>query len=177
MHAKDCSFETPRLHVADWHVLTDGQGREPRLPRIVRELLTPNVTQPLPESWHGPYSAKRAVDWIRERDAEGIQLLAVSRQTSNVVGLVLLHQGSSTPPDSGELRLGYLVSESQWGRGFATELVRGVVNWVRVRGFRSIIAGVAKGNASSIRVLEKTGFSRTESESPGAPEIFYTFAL
>ena len=86
------------------------------------------------------------------------------RATSSVLCCCI--KGRVPQPDSGELRLGYLVSESQWGRGFATELVRGVVNWVRVRGFRSIIAGVAKGNASSIRVLEKTGFSRTESDKP-----------
>jgi hypothetical protein len=167
----------PRLHVANWNVLTDEQVRAPRLPGIVRELLTPNVTQPLPESWHGPYSEKRAVDWIRERDAEGIQLLAVSRQTKSVVGPVLLHQGSITPTDPAEFQLGYLVSESQWGRGDRDR----TRPWRRPLGSRLGIPLNRRGGRQRQRLVNPSDrehwlqpHRERKPESPGAAEIVCT---
>ena len=177
MSVEDWSFETKRLRVAEWHAVTEGQSGRLPLPEIVRDLLTPSVTDPLPAPWHGPYSERRAVDWIHERDAEGTQLLAVSRESREVIGLVLLH--SSAGPSSGplELRLGYLIAESQWGKGFASELVRGFIDSVRGRTFGSIVAGVAAANVPSIRVLEKCGFTRAEGASPDASEVFYSLEL
>ena len=57
------------------------------------------------------------------------------------------------------MRLGYVVAESVWGRGFATELVAGLVEWSRSEpSIRTISAGVAPTNEASIRVLDKNGF-------------------
>ena len=67
--------------------------------------------------------------------------------------------------------------KSQWGKGFANELVRGLVEWARSRTFASIVAGVAAANIASIRVLEKCGFTRVEDESSAATELFYTIDL
>ena len=44
VHAEDCSFETPRLRVVDWHSLSSVLEGESRLPEIVRDFLTPRVT-------------------------------------------------------------------------------------------------------------------------------------
>ena len=81
VQSKDFSFETARLSVAEWHVQTVGGEGDDSLVEIVRGMLTLDVTEQLPESWQGPYSAQRTVSWIRDRDDEGIQLLALSSET------------------------------------------------------------------------------------------------
>jgi RimJ/RimL family protein N-acetyltransferase len=136
-------------------------------------MLTPEVTKQLPESWQGPYSVERAASWIRDRDAEGTQLLALSSSTREPVALLLLHEEESALADRPEVRIGYLVSERQWGRGFASELLFGLIDWARASGVASIVAGVAPGNGASIRVLEKCGLTRVERRSPTGSELFY----
>lgn len=72
---------------------------------------------------------------------------------------MLLHADATTDSGTPELRIGYLVAESFWGFGYATELVRGMVGWARGRSPLSLMAGVAADNVPSRRVLEKCGFS------------------
>lgn len=172
----DRGFETPRLRVVDWHsVSAIPEGVSP-LPEIVRGLLTPQVTAPLPQSWQGPYSEQRAIDWIRDRDAESRQLLAITRDSHRAVGLLLLHESATGSPEASELRLGYLIAESEWGQGYASELVRGLVDWARRRAFGSVIAGVAAHNVPSLRVLEKCGFTPDEGSCHGT-ELVYRIDL
>ena len=177
VHAEDCSFETPRLRVVDWHSLSSVPEGGSRLLEIVRDFLTPRVTGQLPEAWQGPYSKQRATDWIRDRDAEGTQLLAISQESHEPIGLLLLHETTSASPGPPELRLGYLIAESEWGKGYASELVRGLIDWARGRSFGSIIAGVSAENLPSVRVLEKCGFSRDDDDSPRGTELFYGIDL
>ena len=171
MRLEDCSFETARLTVADWHAQSDGVDS---LCGIVRELLAPGVTEQLPESWQGSYPVERAMNWIRDRDAEGTQLLALSSDTQEPVALLLLHE--DTAAAGTEMRVGYLVAERQWGKGFASELLGGLIDWARASSVVSIVAGVAAGNAASIRVLEKCGLTRREDSRSGT-ELFYGIDL
>ena len=175
MRGEEYSFETARLSVAEWHVQTGGFESGESLVEIVRGLLSSNVTEQLPDSWQGPYSEQRTVSWIHDRDEEGVQLLAVSSETKEPVALLLLHEASQAP--AAELRVGYLVAESQWGKGFASELVGGLIDWARSQAFVSIVAGVAAANSASIRVLEKCGFTRVEIGCLAATELFYGIDL
>ncbi|KAI9368424.1 GNAT domain-containing protein [Aspergillus egyptiacus] len=65
--------------------------------------------------------------------------------------------------------IGYLVLPRVWGRGYASEAVRGVMGWFfdllartgkehGERGQEAVYAIVAKSNAASLRVMEKCGF-------------------
>ena len=55
--------------------------------------------------------------------------------------------------------MGYVIAESAWGKGFATEVVAGLADWCRDNGtIRSLIGGVADRNGASARVLRKNGF-------------------
>ncbi len=66
------------------------------------------------------------------------------------------------------IRLGYLLSESAWGQGLASELVEGFVDWCKSVEIASIIGGVERDNLLSQRVLEKNGFvSRPTTEERG----------
>lgn len=62
----------------------------------------------------------------------------------------------------GRCKMGYVVGEKTlWGRGYATEAVRAVVDHAfGPLGLRRIEAGAYATNPASIRVLEKNGFVR-----------------
>ena len=63
-----------------------------------------------------------------------------------------------------EVRLGYLLAETAWGSGLASELVCGFVDWCRRQEIASIVGGVGSENIASRRVLEKNGFTRDPTE-------------
>ena len=126
---------------------------------MIRDMLSPRVTASLPEEWQGSYTEWRAQAWIRERDVEGATLLVVAKESRSPVGLILLHESTGAESGTPQLRLGYLLNESEWGKGFASELVQGLVGWARERSYGSIVGGVGANNIGSRRVLEKCGFS------------------
>ncbi|MBA16848.1 MAG: GNAT family N-acetyltransferase [Sphingomonas sp.] len=57
--------------------------------------------------------------------------------------------------------LGYWITPDAWGRGYATEAGRGVLEAVRTMGVRHIEAGHFLDNPASGRVLRKLGFRPT----------------
>lgn len=173
MHSKSCSFETERLWIGDWHS-SDAIGNDPTaLPQVVSALLTPTVTRALPEDWQGPFTSSRASNWIEERDREGSTLLVVERSGHSPAGLLILAEdGDDTTRRC--VRLGYLIAESAWGRGLATELVEGFVQWCRDNDVALIIAGVEHDNLASQRVLEKCGFVPS-ADGDSTSELFYEF--
>ena len=97
-------------------------------------MLTEPVTRTLPTAWQGNYTVSRAREWIKERDKEGTTLLVVERSTKEPIGLVILIEVDSENANDGiEVRVGYLLAESAWGKGLATELVKGFVEWCRTQ--------------------------------------------
>lgn len=55
--------------------------------------------------------------------------------------------------------LGYILSRSEWGQGFATETVNALIAAAGGFGLLELDASVHPANAASIRVLEKSGFT------------------
>ena len=170
------TFETPRLLAKEWHSLGPDDWDPRDLRGVVSTMLTEKVTAPLLPAWQGLYTHERAAGWIEARDREGTTLLVVNRSEREPVGLLLFFE-SDEDPSRVDVRLGYLISESAWGHGFATELVRGFVGWCRSQDVSSITGGVERGNAASIRVLEKNGFVRTPNDGPVADEEFFVLHL
>lgn len=179
MDLNRCAFTTDRLHVRGWHAPPPDPATESDLASAVAALLTPGVTAPLPEGWQGDYSVERARDWIRDRDAESSVLLVTERVTDTPVGLVIL-TAFPHPDDEAatDIRLGYLLGEGSWGRGYASELVAGLASWCAAESdARSLTGGVARDNHASIRVLQKNGFELLEEEDPPAEEALYRLTL
>jgi ribosomal-protein-alanine N-acetyltransferase len=169
---KGCQFQTARMDVAEWHTV-ELPGSS--LAEVVAQMLTPSTTRALPGSWQGTYDLTRAGEWIRQRDAESTTLLVTNRGTATPVGVMVLFQ---LPGDPGhvDLRLGYLLAEPAWGKGVATELVAGFVDWCRAAPhIRSIVGGVDTANIASARVLIKNGFTPTGLASDG--EQMYSLDL
>ena len=55
---------------------------------------------------------------------------------------------------------GYLLARDAWGRGYATEALRAMVEVARDAGVLRLYALCHTGHAASVRVLEKAGFAR-----------------
>ena len=178
MPLRDCCFETDRLIVHDWsRLLTGGKAEELRNAFVV-SLLTEAVTRDLPPDWPGPYDTDRAASWFVERQSESTVLLIVNRSDGRPVGLLILSEPETSfrPLD---VRLGYLIDENDWGRGFATEVVAGIAEWCRTNGsIRSLVGGVADGNSASARILQKNGFfPHVKSTDHPIREVKYTLTF
>jgi len=128
MH-KNYNFTTDRLEVKGWHSWGVEELGE-TLPSIIKRTLTAAVTHNLPPIWQGEYTLQRATNWIEELDREATPLLVVDSDLSTAIGLVILFEIEQKGDDS-HLRLGYLFSETSWGKGYATELVAGFVTWCK----------------------------------------------
>ena len=78
---------------------------------------------------------------------------------------VLLFLAEWAASSAVEIRVGYLLAEPYWGRGFASELIAGLVAWCRQQPSVEFLAGgVAADNPASARVLEKNGFRQSTAE-------------
>ncbi len=163
-----CTFETERLRVIEWHAGAADRWPRPDLTDAVRSILTPAVTRSLPPGWQGQYSAERARTWIEEQDAESTVLVVAEKASGEIIGLVLLSEMTSEQGGA-DVQVGYLLAEHAWGRGFASELVAGFVDWCRQRTEQLVLyAGVGADNPASNRVLEKCGFSPVETGETGS---------
>jgi RimJ/RimL family protein N-acetyltransferase len=153
-----CAFVTERLRVDPWWEADARGGVD--LAESVAELLTARTTEALPESWRGDYSVERARAWIAERDAESPTLLVTEVASARPVGLVVLAEvplGESAI----DVRVGFVIAEDAWGRGLASEVVAGLIDWARRQPtVRTLTGGVDPEHRASARVLEKCGFRR-----------------
>ncbi len=72
--------------------------------------------------------------------------------------------GFKGPPQGGTAEIGYSVLPQFQGRGYATELVGGLVRWALGQlGVARVVAETEWANPASVRVLSKAGFA------PGGP--------
>ena len=168
---RNYTFSTQRLLAGEWHSMTAEDWTDPKLPDTVISILTPSVTRSLPAAWQGIYTLERAREWIQERDREGVTLLVIDRLSKVPIGFLILSEDENR-----DVRIGYLLAEVAWGRGLASELIHGFIEWCQESGIRSIIGGVARDNEASIRVLEKNGFV-CEENVEGTSEIFFKLLL
>jgi len=60
-----------------------------------------------------------------------------------------------------DIELGFWIARAHWGRGYATEAVRGLLSVARATGLRRLEADHFLDNPASARVLAKSGFAPT----------------
>lgn len=100
-------------------------------------------------------------------DGHPLGLLAVEVVATGEVigycGLVDASHGASDEPE-----LAFELLREQWGRGYATEAGRAVVDWADDAGYRRLWATVRAWNSASRRVLAKLGFVETGRVDPDA---------
>ncbi|SMF15657.1 Protein N-acetyltransferase, RimJ/RimL family [Alteromonadaceae bacterium Bs31] len=159
-------FTTKRLEV---NFLAKGNKA---LSEAVVELLTDEVTQYLPPDWQGISEKERAAAWLEARIKESSVFTIKACQAESLMGFLFVY---GLEVNNSEVRIGYILSEKYWGYGYASELVGGLLAWLKqVGNVTSVIAGVTKGHASSIKVLTKNGFILSTSK---ANTHFYSHQL
>lgn len=99
----------------------------------------------------------KLANWV-DQGQESLGIWKASERTSTgsrgaPIGMVMLKETELPYPE-----LGYMLAQSQWGKGYATELARAVLSY----GFNTvrlshIVACTDGDNAASIKILTKIG--------------------
>ncbi|ACH67168.1 ferrichrome-binding protein [Aliivibrio fischeri MJ11] len=173
MHHQDqlaeLNYKTSRLIIEhiDSVIVTE-QASQVVLNKIV-VLLTPQVTQGLPPYFHDIDTLKEAEIWLKKMSNES-QLFTVSaKNTNDIIGFLFL-SGS----DNEEVHLGYLLGDEYWHKGYGSELLSGLLDYLHQHPFiERLVGGVDKDNIASAKLLEKVGFTDKEEKHPMV--VFYEY--
>ena len=96
----------------------------------------------------------------------------VPREHGRIIGTAGFY---GPPDDAGEVTIGYGMVEPEWGRGYGTQAVAGLVEACRAHGgVTAVNADTDLDNIGSQRVLEKNGFARVRSTDA---QHFYVLRL
>ncbi|HLX77316.1 MAG TPA: GNAT family N-acetyltransferase [Acidimicrobiales bacterium] len=139
------------------------QGRQ--LPGVYVESLEPRFAE---------IQLKRMTDRPSQRG--WCARLVVMNDDDLVIGDCGFH---GPPMDVGRAEIGYKILEAYRGRGYATEAVRGLVDWAKSQGARAVYASVSPDNGSSLAVVNKVGFRRvgTQRDDVDSKEIVFELKL
>lgn len=115
-----------------------------------------------------PYTQGDAEDFIARFESAEPQptfvILTREAKGTAVAGCIgLFRAEEASGRESGNWELGYWVAKDWWGRGYATEAARAVLE-LGFLGLRlpRVVAGHFIDNPASYRVLEKLGFEQTD---------------
>ncbi|RXE89524.1 GNAT family N-acetyltransferase [Pseudoalteromonas sp. A757] len=163
------SFETSRLVIAEVEDDLSSSARTSLLEQIPK-ILTPSVVQSLPPYFHDINSIQAAEIWI-ERMLSDSRLLQVRSETQELIGFLFVYVENER-----EAHIGYLIAEKYWGKGLATELLKGFIeaallseSWVK------LIGGVDSSNTASSNLLKKLGFE--EQIGSDSNVLFFEYTL
>ncbi|EBA03344.1 hypothetical protein RB2150_01774 [Rhodobacteraceae bacterium HTCC2150] len=165
-------FETPRLDVQPWDQTLSDNALRARLVDQLATILTPPVLHHLPKPLQLAQPPHAIENWINERAAESAVLTIYDKANHSLLGLMIL---ASFPQDNATttVHLGYLLGETTWGKGFASELIMGLITEYKNQATPlRLLGGVETSNPASARVLVKNGFSRVETISTAETEFY-----
>ena len=114
-----------------------------------------------------PFDLAKTRDFIMTHGmtAEPRVYALVERDTGSLVGHVIFHRFD----DDSVFELGWVLSRSSWGRGYALEISRALIQHAFcVLGLSKIVVETVPDNVSAKKVIEKLGMHR---ESGAAKDI------
>ena len=161
------TYQTSRLSVVE--VFSGAPENEVLV--SITELLTPTVVESLPPYFRNINSISDAQGWFNKMVSESRLFMVRHKGTNTTIGMVFLWIGND-----GDAHIGYLLGALYWGKGYATELLKGLIEFIRHESkIKRLIAGVATNNVVSSRLLHKLGFVKSASENNET--IFYEYQL
>lgn len=163
------AFSTQRLQVEPWAKTLADPDACHALQMSLAGILTKPVLQHLPDQLQLSGGPDAITDWIAKRDKRAAIHLVLG--TSGLVGLMFLFRPPGGVPTD-PLHLGYLFRESAWGKGYASELVSGLVDALSNGPALTLQGGVAARNPASAKVLVKAGFHVSTQETTDSIEIY-----
>jgi RimJ/RimL family protein N-acetyltransferase len=127
-------------------------------PRVARLCGDPGVGRNLAMT-PLPYLAAAAEGWIMIVAARQDCVLAAELPSEGLIGVIAAHARGNEA-----FEIGYWYGRPYWGRGFASEALRGFLHQARDLG--ALMSGHFIDNPASGRVLEKNGFAYTGAVEP-----------
>lgn len=103
--------------------------------------------------------AAALADRLRELSLDSSRVVAGICLAGNLIGFL-----NDVEIQNGSIELGYVIDPAHWGRGYATEALKGVIAYLLASGFREVVAGAFAENTPSIRVMVKAGMKRLDKE-------------
>lgn len=160
-------FSTERLAARDWRADIADQSTRRAIESELANVLTPAVVKHLPDSMALSTSETASSDWISARAREADVFLVYEKNDNRLLGFLLL-----AAVNEQDRHLGYILDESAWGKGYATELIKGLIASLSNQSKGRLLAGVGPGNDASVRVLEKNGFTHSGELSSDDTAVF-----
>jgi [ribosomal protein S5]-alanine N-acetyltransferase len=91
-------------------------------------------------------------------------MMRASREAQDMLAgdvgdILMASAGFKGPPQDGTVEIGYSVLPRFQGHGYATEMVRALIDWALAQpGVARVVAETTEENASSLRLLRRLGF-------------------
>jgi len=127
-------------------------------PDLVRFADNRKVWRNLLDSFPHPYTAADADFWIAHANAPGASHFAIVVGGQAVGGIGAIAQGGLARKTA---QFGYWLAEHAWGKGIATAAARAMAPFAfTALAVERLEAAVFAWNPASMRVLEKSGFTR-----------------
>lgn len=172
-----CAFNTERLLIKSVESQISDEESKQLCTLNVLELLTPAVTSSLPSEWQNITTYEEASNWLQGR-IEDCSFLTIKLKSNNeIIGFVFLYDDEAKQKQL-DLHIGYLLSEAHWAKGYASEVIKGLVTWAYLdKHIHSLIGGVDINNLGSIKVMKKNGFCLSTLKGPSADVIFLQYVF
>lgn len=164
-------FTTARLSVHSWRATLDDIQARQVLEDSLSAILSDPVLEHLPAPLWLDHQEGGVSSWIDARAEESQVLLVSLKHSGELVGLMILASdpGSTESPT---VHIGYLLAETVWGQGVASELLKGLVEAVESDGPTRLVGGVGRDNVASARVLQKASFVLSPDMSTTDTDMF-----
>lgn len=127
----------------------------------------PNISQYMSLTFPHPYTISAAEIWIGMNVVKTRQdnfVICEKSSPEHVIGGIGLKPGADVMAHTAEV--GYWIGESFWGKGYITEALEAVTNWVFMERYADDVkttrlwGGVYGVNGASMRCFEKCGYSK-----------------
>ena len=102
-------------------------------------------------------SAQRLADRLRELSANEAHYVAGVCLGDKLIGFI---NDTEITPDRKGLELGWAFNPRFYNKGYATEAVSKMIEFLFTEGFAEVTAGAFEENPASMRVMEKSGMLR-----------------
>jgi ribosomal-protein-alanine N-acetyltransferase len=158
-------FETERLYVRHWQQADLRSLHELYSDTAIMEYIRPILTLEETTQIFNTQIEQYNIDEHFGR------YVIIEKKSNSFTGIFLLRK----PVDRIGVEVGYAFRRQDWGKGFATEIVKTAVQYIfTATNFSSIYAYTDRRNINSKRVLEKSGLTYLENiiEDGKALEVF-----
>lgn len=120
------------------------------------------ITKYMSLAFAHPYTLEHATNWINMNLKDNLPNYIICEKDSPeiCIGGIGLRPGSDVQSHTAEL--GYWVGVPFWGKGYTTEALQALTDWVfgeKGDVYRRLWASVVDGNTASIKCLEKCGYT------------------